>query len=65
MITSKKNIDNKKLLNLVSQAESSENEPKIIFYESQNLFPYDEYKLEDIDPSRDGKQFYDENFNYK
>lgn len=55
----KSNKDNKNLINLVLQAESSGNESKVIFYDPQNHFPYDDYNLEDIDPSSDGERFYE------
>ncbi|MDP4146829.1 MAG: hypothetical protein Q8936_20535 [Bacillota bacterium] len=67
MLTSKKDGDNEKLITLVLRAVASENEDesKIIFCESQNPFPYDDYRLEDIDPSSDGEQFYEKYFSSK
>lgn len=65
MPASKKNIHNEELMELIIEAElrKDSEKPKIIFYESQNYFPYDCYKLEDIDPSSDGGQFYEKYLN--
>lgn len=63
MLPNKKSEENEKLINLVFQAESSEVEleSKIIFKESQTPFPYEDFRLEDINPSSDGEQFYEKN----